>query len=239
MKRGLLSCGVTVLIFFVALIIVYPVWQRTTYNYYGPDSYCLSNLKQIGLAIFMYSDDYDGKLPPAVFPDKTIGWANGVQPYIKSFAIFHCPRIAYNERHSWPGAEIRGLLGLTPDHSQENPGRPGFTDYWMNGNISDMKLSDSGDIWQMTSPQERRKIEYQEQIILLGDGDGQSPQSTASYSINQLPSIWRTPPDSPAKRHLGGANYEFLDGHAKWLKPEQVSQVSPSKKHPVHTFLVR
>ncbi len=239
MGRRLLSCSVTLFIAFVAFMIVYPVWQIAVYNYYQPDYHCSTNLKQIALAIFMYSGDYDGKLPPATFPGKTVGWANGIQPYIQSFPIFHCPRIAYNEKYSSPVAEIRESLGLTPDHSQENPDRPGFTDYWLNGNLSSIKERQIGDTWKVDFTNKSGKINYPEQIIMLGDGDGQSPQSTASYSLNQLPPIWRTSSDSPAKRHLSGANYAFLDGHVKWLKPNQVSQLPTSKKHPVYTFSVK
>jgi prepilin-type processing-associated H-X9-DG protein len=235
MKRRLLSCCVILFIAFVAFMIVYPMWQSTEYNLHNPDAGCKSNLKQIALTIFMYSEDYGGKLPPAIFPGKTVGWANGIQPYITSYALLQCPAVDYNQKYSLM-AELNRLLidPVTPRQTRiPQANQPGFTDYWMNSNLAGVTNGDAG------FTDKSGKINYPEQIIMLGDGDGKSPQSTASYSLNQLPSIWRTSSDSPAKRHLGGANYAFLDGHVKWLKPAQVSQLRTSKKHPVYTFSVR
>jgi prepilin-type processing-associated H-X9-DG protein len=62
---------------------------------------------------------------------------------------------------------------------------------------------------------------------MLGDGDGNSPQSTASYAINHLPASWLQSANSPAKRHLGGAHYAFADGHVKWL-PSNLKPVPDS-----------
>ena len=234
MKRRLLSCGVTLFIAFVAFMIVYPVWYQIDYN--SHTGYCQSNLKQIALGMFMYSQDYDGKLPAAIFPGKTVGWVTGLQPYVKSYQLFQCPVEKWDEDHSSMTVEIRNFFRSISGTSQEEtpqPYRPGFTDYWLNSNLVDVTAGETD------FADKSRKINYPEQIIMLGDGNGQSPQSTASYSLNQLPSIWKTSSDSPAKRHLGGANYAFLDGHTKWLKPEQVSQSPTSKKHPMYTFSIK
>jgi prepilin-type processing-associated H-X9-DG protein len=226
MKRRLLSCGVTLFIVFAAFMIVYPVWQITEYNLHNPNSGCISNIKQVALATLMYSQDYGGKLPPAIFPGKTVGWANGIQPYIKSYALLQCPAVDYHQKYSLM-AELNRLLitSVTPRQTRiPQANQTGFTDYWMNNNLSGV---------------EAEKIHNADQIILLGDGDGSSPESTASYAINHLPVSWLQSSDSPAKRHLGGANYAFADGHVKWVKPGQVSQLPPSKKHPVYTFSIR
>jgi prepilin-type processing-associated H-X9-DG protein len=76
-------------------------------------------------------------------------------------------------------------------------------------------------------------------IIMLGDGDGGSTDSTASYALTKLPAEWRTASNSSAKRHDKGANYAFLDGHVKWLKPDQIAQVPPSTKSQFYTFLLK
>ena len=46
---------------------------------------CQNRLKQVGLAMQMYMQDYDEKLPPA---DK---WQDNLTPYVKSNIVFHCP----------------------------------------------------------------------------------------------------------------------------------------------------
>ena len=77
------------------------------------------------------------------------------------------------------------------------------------------------------------------EMILMGDGDGGSPESTASYAINLLPPAWRQLGKNPATRHVGGANYAFLDGHVKWLKPVDVLDVTTSQKQGDYTFSIR
>jgi prepilin-type N-terminal cleavage/methylation domain-containing protein/prepilin-type processing-associated H-X9-DG protein len=39
--------------------------------------------------------------------------------------------------------------------------------------------------------------------------------------------------DWPAKRHLGGGNHLFVDGHAKWYRYEELVNVSPATGRPV------
>ncbi len=46
---------------------------------------CLSNLKQLGLALMMYTTDYDGRMPPA---DK---WCDLTMPYVKNEEVYKCP----------------------------------------------------------------------------------------------------------------------------------------------------
>jgi len=166
---------------------------------------CPSNLKQIALGIMMYSQDYDDKLPPAIFGGETVGWVSGLQPYLRSYQIFQCPA----DQHEPPN----------------DPHLPGFTDYWMNQNAAKVDLY---------------KLEGEPgKMILLGDGDGASPASTASYAINELPASWLQSSDSPARRHVDGANYAFVDGHVKWLKPEDISQETPVRNNNMYTFHVK
>ncbi|MCS6860439.1 MAG: DUF1559 domain-containing protein [Abditibacteriales bacterium] len=58
---------------------------------------CQSNLKQIGLAFRMYTDDYDGMFVPSwMYPNGWANcprwmWADYVQPYVKNWQILVCP----------------------------------------------------------------------------------------------------------------------------------------------------
>jgi prepilin-type processing-associated H-X9-DG protein len=227
MKRFcLFGCGT--LFFLLICLLLFPLFTRPHIS--GPAS-CQSNLKQIALGIFMYTQDYDNKFPLAIVPDKTVGWANGLQPYLESTQIFHCPEEEYAQQNILIVDMIKQFFGGSSAADKKvipAPDKPGFTDYWLNHNLSGLYWNKLGTVYFAN-----------EQIIMLGDGDGSSPQSTASYSIDQLPESWKTSTYSPAKRHLDGANYAFVDGHVKWLKPEQVSQLSPSKKNPVYTFSIQ
>ena len=184
---------------------LFDVFSRAREN--ARRSSCQSNLKQLGLGLIQYTQDYDEKMPFAASPgmggDVTMdpgsspppfGWADALYPYIKTKQVFICP----SERN--PNAE--------------NFSSRGFTDYWLNRAIAGKPLS------IMVSPA---------QSLSMGDGDGGSPASTARYNIASLPSGWKTTPRSPARRHLNGANYAFLDGHVKAFPPEQISSASVAK----------
>ncbi len=81
----------------VALLIILP----TTYFLFlvgghgsgSRRSSCQSNLKQIGMGFLMYAQDYNEKFPAVAASD---GWTNAVQPYVKSWQIFHCPSASSN-----------------------------------------------------------------------------------------------------------------------------------------------
>lgn len=93
---------------------------------------CQSNLKQAALGLLQYQQDYDEKSPPVSTPthphngtwtDYDFGWANLIQPYIKSTQIYQCP----SEKH--------------PGKSNPDPTKPGYTDYYMNSRASGLTLS--------------------------------------------------------------------------------------------------
>jgi prepilin-type processing-associated H-X9-DG protein len=50
-----------------------------------PAEQCLRNLKQIGLGLMMYCQDYDERMPPAA------EWCTVVDPYLRNRDLFRCP----------------------------------------------------------------------------------------------------------------------------------------------------
>jgi prepilin-type N-terminal cleavage/methylation domain-containing protein/prepilin-type processing-associated H-X9-DG protein len=104
----LIELLVVIAIIAILAAILFPVFARAREN--ARRASCQSNLKQIGLGAFMYVQDYDEKFPlnyanddgvlPTAFnptttnagdPDKDKGWAELLQPYLKSTQIFQCP----------------------------------------------------------------------------------------------------------------------------------------------------
>jgi hypothetical protein len=66
---------------------------------------CLSNVKAITLAMLMFADDHDGKLPKA---DR---WVEDLMPYVKSAKLFKCSGDKSGERSSY--AMNSALSGLS------------------------------------------------------------------------------------------------------------------------------
>jgi prepilin-type N-terminal cleavage/methylation domain-containing protein/prepilin-type processing-associated H-X9-DG protein len=107
-KPGFTLIELLVVISIIAIIaaILFPVFARAREN--ARRTTCASNMKQIGLGILQYVQDYDERMPAAAFgsgfngnanadvrpTDCTIGryrWMDAVYPYIKSEQLFTCP----------------------------------------------------------------------------------------------------------------------------------------------------
>lgn len=90
MKRKaftLVEAIVTIVILAIIAAILFPVFARQRET--DCRVRCPSNLKQIALGIVQYTQDFDEKFPPT--KNALGGWAEIIQPYIKSYQIFQCP----------------------------------------------------------------------------------------------------------------------------------------------------
>jgi len=176
---------------------------------------CQSNQKQIGLGLMQYVQDYDEMLPLATSKGQVWGWAEELQPYIKSTQLFQCPAEKHPVRQDAPSGRSYFI-------------NAGATDYWFNRNASGKPLAQMMDV---------------PRIISTGDGDGGSAASDARYNIAALPSSWLNTKGSPARRHVRssveGANYGFLDGHVKWYQPASISTASLAKAGANPTFATK
>jgi prepilin-type processing-associated H-X9-DG protein len=90
---------------------------------------CASNLRQLGMAVEMYSADYDGALikefygfPPVISSPpsnsdpnviQSYSWRHAVQPYVKNIRVFACPTnpLATDSRYWSNGVTYTGGVG--------------------------------------------------------------------------------------------------------------------------------
>ncbi|BCM91544.1 hypothetical protein IAD21_03419 [Abditibacteriota bacterium] len=93
MKRAftLVEALIVVAVIVVLAAFLWPVFATVREGPSGPTSHCNSNLKQIGLGLIVYAEDYGGKFPPAhIIP--SAGWADSIYPYIKSPQTYQCDK---------------------------------------------------------------------------------------------------------------------------------------------------
>ena len=93
--QGFTLIELLVVIAIIALLaaILFPVFARAREN--ARKSSCLNNMKQLGLGILQYTQDYDETffwgLPINGQGWPGIGWAGATNPYIKNFQVYRCP----------------------------------------------------------------------------------------------------------------------------------------------------
>ena len=103
MKRRaftLIELLVVIAILGLLAAILFPVFAHVREN--GRRTVCLSNERQLGLAILQYANESDGRFPsrtqkyaqwdpPSEAPSTGEGWAGQVYPYLKNTKVFQCP----------------------------------------------------------------------------------------------------------------------------------------------------
>jgi prepilin-type N-terminal cleavage/methylation domain-containing protein/prepilin-type processing-associated H-X9-DG protein len=101
----LIELLVVIAIIAILAAILFPVFGRAREN--ARRATCQSNLKQIGLGIVQYSQDYDEALPQPWYvsnsgstPQRNPRWMDVIQPYVKSSQMFTCVSVS-NGRESY------------------------------------------------------------------------------------------------------------------------------------------
>ena len=93
----LIELLVVIAIIAILAAILFPVFAQAREK--ARATSCLSNEKQVSLALLMYVQDYDEQFPSGTRYNANtnntyaigLGWAGACEPYIKSVQIFKCP----------------------------------------------------------------------------------------------------------------------------------------------------
>ncbi len=217
----LIELLVVIAIIAVLAAILFPVFAQARES--ARMTSCLSNLRQIGTAFAMYSQDYDEHLPdrkdlktalPGGFrpwiswppSDPRGGWAALVlQPYTKNNAIWVCPSL----RGSTVGeaAQVKQPLDATPNSP--------VTNYWLWR--FDRPTDDLESFWGKT------ELQAVDDLRAANDPVAGIPTGVSDTELAVDPYFPKTirtvSPELKGKAvHRGGRNRLYLDTHARWLR---------------------
>ncbi len=192
-KKGFTLIELLVVIAIIALLaaILFPVFARAREN--ARKSSCANNLKQIGIGIAQYTQDFDEQFPWRNYA--VLRWQQVIYPYTKSVQIFRCPSNTAGTNVVTAAATVDGVsYPAIPRSYGYNP-RFGSGDASLTPGMSDINNIS-------------QKVIVAE-IQLQNWTDYGAPWWTGANN-------W----DQGFAGHLKSANYLFGDGHVKSFLPE-------------------
>ena len=197
--RGFTLIELLVVIAIIAILaaILFPVFARAREK--ARQTSCLNNVKQMGLAVMMYAQDYDERYNFAYCINPTVTWPNLLMPYVKNGHIFVCPSDK-DERSIGDGMYLSYICNYNLFPPGDNP---------------DPALRIPTKMAAITTPAETIAIAEN------ADGSTGNLQPNCQYAWGtrgaQVSSGYNPWARVSLERHNGGSNYAFADGHAKWM----------------------
>ncbi len=229
----LIELLVVIAIIAILAAILFPVFAQAREK--ARQTACLSNAKQLGTAIAMYTQDYDETLPMGGYTMGTVlgRWFVDIVPYVKNLDAYNCPSRGENEfriqvnaagprTNSFAGAfgcNIN-IMNYNTNGNNTMPGRP----------LSEI-VDSSGTFVLAEASQLSTAVRPSSDPLTWNKFE-----STGTYWQVQPPGLWIDTNNTtkrytqtnggnyerrPVPRHNNGLNVIYSDGHAKWSQITQ------------------
>ncbi|MCD6361581.1 MAG: DUF1559 domain-containing protein [Armatimonadetes bacterium] len=220
MRRGFTLIELLVVIAIIAILaaILFPVFAKAREK--ARQTSCLSNLKQLGLGLMMYCEDYDETYPDARYGSNPSPYPliyECLVPYTKNYQIWICPS---------SGGRMRG--GVMRPMTYNGRHFPVYPNYGWNSALAARKMADlehSAEVAAIADCSHPIWASHVGRIAWANSGDGVLYDDGAGYNANGYPQYMT----DAYSRHNGGENIAFADGHAKWMASMAIWGMGNSK----------
>jgi len=210
-KYGFTLIELLVVIAIIAILaaILFPVFAQAREA--ARITQCLSNLRQMGTGITMYTQDYDGEIPVRRRPCDVAGcaknWKHMIHPYVKNTDLYKCP--------SNPASVVADQEADTATYP--NAAQPRFTrGYFIYHPFFKASAAPGSTDWWNGMDYNETRVEYPANSILLGE----NKDVFADYGpwMQYVPN-WGSAGNNWSSKHRDEkrSNIVFIDGHAKMV----------------------
>jgi len=198
-RRGFTLIELLVVIAIIAILaaILFPVFAKARAK--ARQTACASNLKQVGMGMVQYVQDFDERFPPSWAaagngngPNLIDHWQDFIHPYIKNAGVYDCPESP---------DDVRSDLLLVGGGSYD--GNYGV-------NYDGIGYTMSSRLAACEKPAEMFMVGDSGDIIMCCDGTNNWAQLMEDLDLD-----WDSKKEG-ANRHNLGCNITYLDGHTKW-----------------------
>ena len=187
----------------------------------GKSAVCKSNLRQMGIALTMYGDDYN-HFPYTLNTASRDVWFMQISEYLEMKSLLRCPKFRGISMPFWMGemfAEKEEGAGIS--YGYNGFGTKGRSISWIDYNVSRTDVFGLGGLhakeladWQHSSPVPMSRIRVPSDMLAIGDSAiGRLRKFNFLLNIEDIGNTIRS---NFIPRHGKGINMVFVDGHAEF-----------------------
>ncbi len=208
-RRAFTLVEMLIVISIIAILsaILFPAFTRARES--ARKASCQSNMKQVALGFAQYEQDYDERLPGAWALAGGEGQPNGWTFYSHFDAVGKDSVFAPALGSLQPYLK-NGRMFLCPADPNNERGPQSYA-------LSSCVLNAAAPTDAVSWGKALAEFDSAHLWIMLAE-EGQGGASTNDGLVSPANG------DTAALRHFDGANYAFVDGHVKWLRPGSVAQ---------------